>query len=44
MSQENMEIVRRLFDAFTNRGDLRTSAKFLDEGIVFDTRGMEWEN
>ena len=44
MSQENLDIVRRLFDAFTNRGDLRTSAMFLDESIVFDTRGMEWED
>jgi ketosteroid isomerase-like protein len=44
MSRENVEIVRELFDAFTNRGDLRTSAKFLDESIVFDTRGMEWED
>jgi ketosteroid isomerase-like protein len=44
MSQENVEVVRRLFDAFTSRGDLRTSAEVMDENVVFDTRGMEWEN
>src|SRR3954451_18745064 len=44
MSQENVDVVRSMFDAFANRGDLRTSADLLDEGIVFDTRGMEWEN
>ena len=31
MSQENVKIVRRLFDAFTNRGDLGASAMLLDE-------------
>jgi ketosteroid isomerase-like protein len=44
MSQENVEIVREMFEAFTHRGDLYASARFLDENIVFDTRGMEWEN
>jgi ketosteroid isomerase-like protein len=44
MSQENVEIVREMFDAFTRSGDLRTGAWVLDESIVFDTRGMEWEN
>jgi len=44
MSQENVEVVRRMFDAFTNRGDLQTSAELLDDNIVFDTRGMEWED
>ena len=38
-----MEIVKEMFAAF-NRGDLRTSARLLDESVVFDTRGMEWEN
>src|SRR3954451_5367354 len=44
MSQENVAIVREMFDAFTGRGDLRASQELLDESIVFDTRGMEWEN
>jgi ketosteroid isomerase-like protein len=44
MSQQNVEIVRRMFDAFTDRGDLRASAELLDDNIVFDTRGMEWED
>ena len=43
MSQENVEIVRGLFEA-SNRGDIRAGAKLLDEGVVFDARGMEWEN
>ncbi len=44
MSQENVEIVRRLFEEFIDRGHFRTSADLLDEGVVFDPRGLEWEN
>jgi ketosteroid isomerase-like protein len=44
MSQQNVESVREMFEAFVQRGDLQASAKFLDENIVFDTRGMEWED
>jgi ketosteroid isomerase-like protein len=44
MSQENVEVVQEMFDAFTSRGELRTSTGLLDDSIVFDTRGMEWEN
>ena len=44
MSAENVEMVCRMFDAFINRGDLRASAELLDESVVFDARGMEWEN
>jgi ketosteroid isomerase-like protein len=43
MSQENVEIVRSLFEAF-NRGDIGAGAKLIDEGVVFDVRGMELEN
>ena len=44
MSQENVELVREMFEAFEHRGDLRASARLLDENVVFDARGMEWEN
>jgi ketosteroid isomerase-like protein len=44
MSQVNVELVRGLFDAFTNQGDLRAGLALLDESIVFDTRGMEWDD
>jgi ketosteroid isomerase-like protein len=44
VSRENVEIVRRLFDAFTDRGDMRVGAALIDESIVFDARGMEWED
>ena len=43
MSQEDVEIVRSLFEAF-NRGDIGAGAKLMDEGVVFDARGMELEN
>jgi ketosteroid isomerase-like protein len=43
MSQENVEIVRSLFEAF-NRGDIGAGARFVDEGVVFDVRGMELED
>ena len=43
MSQENVEIVRSLFEA-SNRSDVRAGAKLMDEGVVFDVRGMELEN
>jgi ketosteroid isomerase-like protein len=43
MSQENVEIVRSLFEA-SNRSDVRAGAKLMDEGVVFDARGMELEN
>src|SRR3954463_9579264 len=43
MSQENVEIVRGLFEAF-NRGDIGAGVKLIDEGVVFDARGMELEN
>jgi ketosteroid isomerase-like protein len=43
MPQENVEIVRSLFEAF-NRGDIGAGAKLIDEGVVFDVRGMELEN
>jgi ketosteroid isomerase-like protein len=43
MSQEDVEIVRSLFEAF-NRGDIGAGAKLMDEGVVFDVRGMELEN
>jgi ketosteroid isomerase-like protein len=40
---ENVEIVRSLFEA-SNRGDIRVGAELIDEGVVFDARGMELEN
>jgi ketosteroid isomerase-like protein len=43
MSQENVEIVRSLFEA-SNRGDIRVGADLIDEGVVFDTRGMDLED
>ena len=43
MSQENVEIVRSLFEAF-NQGDIGAGTKLIDEGVVFDLRGMELEN
>jgi ketosteroid isomerase-like protein len=43
MSQENVEIVRSLFSAF-NRGDIAAGAKLIDDGVVFDVRGMELED
>jgi ketosteroid isomerase-like protein len=43
MLQENVEIVRSLFEAF-NRGDVGAGARLIDEGVVFDVRGMELEN
>ena len=43
MSQENVEIVRSLFEA-SNRGDIRAGANLMDEGVVFDGRGMDLEN
>ena len=43
MSQGNVEVVRSLFEA-SNRGDVRPGAKLMDEGVVFDARGMELEN
>jgi ketosteroid isomerase-like protein len=43
MSQENLEIVRNLFEA-SNRGDIRAGETLMDEGVVFDVRGMELEN
>ena len=43
MSQENVAIVQSLFEA-SNRGDFGLGSKFLDDGVVFDARGMEWEN
>jgi ketosteroid isomerase-like protein len=43
MSQEHVEIVRNLFSAF-NRGDIRAGAALIDEGVVFDVRGMELED
>jgi ketosteroid isomerase-like protein len=39
MSQENVEIVRSLFEAF-NRGDIEAGAKLIDQCVVFDVRGM----
>ena len=38
-----MEIVRSLFEA-SNRGDIRIGADLIDEGVVFDTRGMDLED
>jgi len=43
MSHENVETVRSLFEAF-NRGDIGAGTKLMDEGVVFDLRGMELEN
>jgi ketosteroid isomerase-like protein len=43
MSQENVGIVRSLFEAF-NRGDIEAGTKLIDECVVFDVRGMELEN
>ena len=36
MSQENVEIVRKLFDAF-NRGDLDAWAGFLSPGVAWES-------
>ena len=43
MSQENAQVVASLFEAF-NRGDIHAGRQLLDEGVVFDLRGMELEN
>ena len=43
MSQENAQVVASLFEAF-NRGDIHAGKQLLDEGVVFDLRGMELEN
>ena len=43
MSEENVEIVRSLFEAF-NRGDIEACGKLIDQCVVFDVRGMELEN
>ena len=43
MSQENVEIVRSLFEAF-NGGDIGAGSRLIDEAVVFDLRGMELEN
>ena len=41
MSQENVEIVRSLFEA-SNRGDIAHGADLIDEGVVIDPGAWTW--